>query len=80
MALIQVRDVPDHIYRLLVRQAEEGRRSIAQQVIAVLAKGLNVELDAKARRRKVLESIRSAPAQPRKLSNPSKLIHEDRRR
>jgi hypothetical protein len=81
MPLIQVRDVPDHLYRLLAEQAAKERRSLAQQVIAVLARGLDAEPDAKARRRKVLETIlASGRPIPRKLSDPAKLIREDRRR
>ena len=81
MPLIQVRDVPDHIYRLLSEQAEKERRSLAQQVVAVLARGLDVELDAKSRRQKVLRAIEaSAPPGARKLPDPAKLIREDRRR
>jgi hypothetical protein len=81
MALIQVRDVPDHIYRLVAEQAERERRSLAQQVVAVLARGLHVELDTKARRKALLEAIRAAAPNPaRKLSDPAKLIREDRRR
>ena len=78
MPLIQVRDVPDHIYRLLSEQAEKERRSLAQQVVAVLARGLQLDLDAKARRQK--SSEKSAPVPPRKLSDPARLIREDRRR
>jgi len=59
MPLIQVRDVPEHIYRLLAEQAERERRSLAQQVVAVLARGLQVEVDAKARRRALIETLRS---------------------
>jgi hypothetical protein len=81
MPLIQVRDVPDHIYRLLAEQAERERRSLAQQVVAVLARGLHVEVDAKARRRALLEALRaSPPVRTSKLSGPAKLIREDRRR
>jgi hypothetical protein len=81
MPLIQVRDVPEHIYRLLAEQATRERRSLAQQAVAVLARGLEVEVDAKARRRALLEAIRSNPAaQAGKLSDPAKLIREDRRR
>jgi hypothetical protein len=82
MALIQIRDVPEHIYRLLSEQAEKERRSLAQQAVTVLARGLQIEVDAKARRRKVLQLI-SAGSQGRqrgKLSDPAKLIREDRRR
>ncbi len=81
MALIQVRDVPDHIYRLLTEQAERERRSLAQHAVAVLARGLQVDVDAKARRRALLAALRSSPPAPaRRLSNPAKLIREDRRR
>lgn len=80
MALIQVRDVPDHIYRLLAEQAEKERRSLAQQVVAVLARGLQVELDAKSRRQKVLRTLQAGPVKIPRLSDPAKLIREDRRR
>jgi hypothetical protein len=81
MPLIQIRDVPDHVYRLLAEQAGEERRSLAQQALAVLARGLDVELDAKARRRKVLQLAQTGPrSQTRKLSDPAKSIREDRRR
>jgi hypothetical protein len=81
MPLLQVRDVPEHLYRLLVRQAEKERRSIAQQAIAVLAKGLGAEIDNKARRREVLAKIRqSHPWRGKSLSDPVKLIREDRQR
>ena len=81
MPMIQVRDVPDHIYRLLVKQAERERRSLARQVVAVLAQGLEVELDAKGRRREVLQAIRAgASARADRLSHPARLIREDRRR
>jgi hypothetical protein len=81
MPLLQVRDVPEHLYRLLVRQAEKERRSIAQQAIAVLAKGLDAEVDPKTRRR---EALRKAATFNRKvgqrLSDPVRLIREDRDR
>jgi gamma-glutamyl-gamma-aminobutyrate hydrolase PuuD len=81
MPLIQIRDVPGHIYRLLAEQAERERRSLAQQAVAVLARGLQVEVDAKARRRALLEAIQSSPpARTNKLGHPAKLIREDRRR
>ena len=78
---MQIRDVPEHIYRLLVEQAAKERRSLAQQAVAVLARGLEVEVDAKARRRKILQMIKAAsPTQKRKLSDPVKLIRQDRER
>jgi hypothetical protein len=80
MPLIQVRDVPDHIYRRLVEQAERERRSLAQQTVAVLAKGLQVELDAKARRRALLAGLPSIQPPGSSLADPVKLIREDRNR
>lgn len=81
MALLQVRDVPDHIYRLLAEQAAKERRSVSQQALTVLARGLEVELDAKGRRRRLLRAIQaSSLAGTRKLTDPAKLIREDRRR
>lgn len=81
MPLIQVRDVPDHIYRLLAEKAGKERRSLAQQVVAVLAQGLQVEMDPKARRQKVLRAIQTGTRiKTGKLSDPARLIREDRRR
>jgi len=81
MPLIQVRDVPEPIYRKLVEQAKVERRSLAQQAVEVLARGLQVDLDAKARRKAVLQAIRAdATLKKLKLSDPVKLIREDRQR
>jgi len=78
---VQIRDVPEHIYRLLVEQAQKERRSLAQQAITVLARGLQVETDAKARRRRILQEIKAKSSpQARKLSDPAKLIRADRER
>lgn len=75
MPLIQVRDVPDHIHRVLAEQAHRERRSLAQQVVAVLARGLDVNPDAKARRRTLIDSL-----QANRLTDPARLIRKDRRR
>jgi hypothetical protein len=80
MRAIHVRDVPDHIYRRLTNEAKEQRRSLAGQVIAVLARGLNAAIDAKGRRRMTLEAIRADRIQTRRLTDPAKLICEDRKR
>jgi hypothetical protein len=80
MPTIQV-DVPEPIYRALVEQAERERRSLPQHVIAVLARGLITELDAKLRRQQVLDAIHASDRGPFKnLPDPVKLIRADRRR
>jgi len=81
MPTLQVRDVPEHIYRRLVDLAEKERRSLAQQTVAVLAKGLDVEADPKARRRKVLEEAKRLDlGRGKSLPDFVKLIREDRNR
>jgi hypothetical protein len=81
MPMIQVRDVPENIYNALVEQARSERRSLAQQAILVLARGLKVDADPRARRRKVIEAIRASDHTPYlNLPDPVKLIREDRNR
>ena len=81
MPLLQIREAPEHIYRLLAEQAMRERRSLSQQALAALARGLGVEMDARARRCALLESLRSNPIAPgAKFGSPAKLIREDRAR
>ena len=82
MPTLQIRDVPLHIYDELVRQAGRERRSLAQQAVAVLAKGIGVPVDVKAQRKEVLKRIRETidRGATRHLTDPVKLIREDRNR
>jgi len=82
MPSLQVRELPDHIYKTLCREADEQHRSIAQQAVAALARGLNLELDPRLRRKGILEAIKSATAQKGSipLPDPALLIREDRDR
>ena len=81
MLTIQIPNVPQHIYTALIEQARSARRSLAQQTIVVLARGLNVETDHRARRREVLRKIRQMDHTPyRHLSDPVRLIRQDRER
>lgn len=79
--MIQIRDVPEHIYRRLIEDARTQRRSLSQQAVATLAKGLEAELDPKARRKKLLQEIHTGdPAPYAGLPDPAKSIREDRTR
>jgi hypothetical protein len=81
MALIQVRDVPEQIYRRLVAAAEREHRSLAQQVVATLAVGLDVQVDSKTRRRRVIETAIGAECDTdKRLTDPARILREDRRR
>ena len=56
---LQVRSLPLHIYELLAKQAKAEHRSLAQQAIIVLAKGLNLEVDPTERRKTLVNRISS---------------------
>ena len=57
MASLQVRDLPLHIYKKLVQGAKQEHRSLAQQAIALLAKGLGLEESPQRRRAAVVRRI-----------------------
>jgi hypothetical protein len=81
VAVIQVRDIPGHVYRMLAERARRERRSLAQEVVVTLARGLQVEVDAKARRGALLSTIPSSPAAAtERFSDPARLIRQDRLR
>jgi len=81
MPLLQIRDLPEHLHRKLVSEAAREHRSLSQQAIAVLAKGLEVEADPRARRRRVLDEIKRLNLSGgKRLHDPVKLIREDRNR
>jgi plasmid stability protein len=82
MPSLQVRELPEHIYRRLRQEAEIEHRSIAQQAVAAIARGLSLDPDPKARRCALLDEIRagSGGAVPVSLPDPVDLIREDRDR
>ncbi len=82
MPSLQVRELPEHIYRSLCHEAEVSHRSIAQQAVAILAKGLNLDLAPKMRRKALLSVIREEAGHKDTsgLEDPAQLIREDRDR
>ncbi|MCP4298714.1 MAG: hypothetical protein GY786_24280 [Proteobacteria bacterium] len=82
MKSLQVRDVPDHIYQKLLNESKKEHRSLAQQTIASLAKGLDTVLSPKEKRKELLRSIKQAkPDQDSNtFTDPVDLIREDRDR
>ena len=44
MASLQVRELPENIYSLLKQRAEAEHRSIAQEAIVLLSKGLDMSI------------------------------------
>lgn len=82
MPSLQVRDLPEAIYQKLLEIAHREHRSIAQQAIILLAKGLQVSLTSKEKREEIFKEI-NADAEflnSLTLSNPVDLIREDRDR
>ena len=79
MPSLQVRELPEHIYQMLCHEAEAAHRSIAQQAVAALAKGLQLELEPRARRKALLGVIQQEVRQTT-LLDPALLIREDRER
>lgn len=82
MPSLQVRELPEHIYRTLSHEAEAAHRSIAQQAVAVLSRGLNLELAPQKRRKAILAAIHTEAVKLpiSGLTDPDLLIREDRDR
>ena len=82
MPSLQVRNLPEQIYRKIKHEAQNKHRTLAQQAIVTLSKGLNIPLDPKKRREYVLNILKqnATSISKYKLSNPANLIKEDRER
>ena len=81
MPLLQVRDFPADIYEEISFEARRKNRTIAQQTIVLIKKGLGEEISNKERRQQVLDEIRerSIPEKAKEVDHV-KLIREDRAR
>jgi hypothetical protein len=81
MSLLQVRDCPEDVYRLIAMHAKRNNRTIAQQTIVLLEKGLGQEEPNRERRRRLLESIQSRQVpEAAKTIDAVALIRRDRDR
>jgi hypothetical protein len=81
MPLLQVRDCPEDVYKKIALVARRQNRTIAQQILVLLQKGLGQIEPNLERRRRVLETIdnRIVPAGAQKVDAVA-LIREDRDR
>jgi len=57
MPSLQIRNLPLDLYKALKQLAKTERRSISQQAIISLSKGLQIDVDDRERRKRVLEEI-----------------------
>ena len=82
MPSIQVRDLPEQIYNKIKNNAQKYHRSLSQQAIVTLKKGLGIDENHKERRRILVDQImsRRVAFDITKLENPVNLIREDRDR
>ena len=81
MPLLQVRDFPADIYEEISFEARRENRTIAQQTIVLIKKGLGEEISNKERRLRILEEIKSwdIPDEVKAIDHV-KWIREDRER
>ena len=79
MPSLQVRDLPEDLYHSLCAAAVLEHRSIAQQAVAILARGLQMDGSRQQRRALLLAKIQ-ATASGRLFPDPAELIREDRER
>ena len=82
MPSLQIRDLPDPIYRLLVERAREDRRTLAQEATVLLSEALVVSEPPKNRRGKILAELSRGRRRINfaRMSTPEQLIREDRDR
>ena len=80
MAVLQIRDLPDHVYEKLKTEAAREHRSLAQQAVAVLERALSLEPSPKTRRERLVKELlaRDVPQTPG--LDPVTSIREDRDR
>ncbi|MGA7909141.1 MAG: hypothetical protein WCA16_17170 [Candidatus Sulfotelmatobacter sp.] len=83
MATLYVENVPDPLYKALRKRAQDHRKSIAAEVIALLEQNVPTE-DQIRKRQKVLRALarlRMTPApQPGPFASAEAMIREDRER
>ncbi|MDR2898590.1 MAG: hypothetical protein LBU99_07200 [Spirochaetaceae bacterium] len=81
MPLLQVRDFPDDVYDEIMFEARQQNRTIAQQTIILIKKGLGAIVSNKERRRLAIERTlsRTVPENA-KTVDYIQFIREDRDR
>lgn len=78
MPFLQTTELPDNIYHLLQKRAQSNHRSLAQEAIVVLAKGLETSTTNKQRRQQLLAKITATNtiSTKTKAADPLTWIHE----
>ncbi len=79
MPSLQVREMPDALYGTLQEHARREHRSLAQQAVVTLARGMDLENPVE-RRRELLKRIKAGAAVSAELPDAADLVREDRSR
>jgi len=82
MPSLQVRDLPEALYFKLSQAAERDHRSLAQEAVFILEKGLEIEKTPKLRRKELFCEINAyrSVVSVDDLEPPADMIREDRGR
>lgn len=82
MPSLQVRELPENIYHLLQERAKTEHRSLAQEAVILLAKGLQTSITNKQRRLQLLNKITANKviSPTTQAVDPLSWIHEGRDR
>ncbi len=81
MPTIQVRNLPEHIYKKIVERARAKRSSITSETIYLLQRSLEMDDNKREQRLALIEAMEKSPVtNANALSDPVRLIREDRDR
>jgi len=80
MPVLQIRDLPDHLYAKLKAEAEREHRSLAQQAVAVLERALALTPSPKVRREALVREILAKDVPETPGFDPVAAVREDRDR
>ncbi|MCG8481058.1 MAG: hypothetical protein MI724_18335 [Spirochaetales bacterium] len=79
MPTLQVRELPDDVYRGLHDLAERDHRSLAQETVVLLRGAIAGERTPRSRRRSILDALPEID-NAENLPSPEELVREDRER
>lgn len=82
MPSLQIRDLPVAVYEKLRELAAREQRSLTQQAIVALERGLDLDPEAPQRRKRLVEAIGQEAEEdwPADLASPVELIRRERDR
>ncbi|VGO17805.1 hypothetical protein PDESU_06407 [Pontiella desulfatans] len=80
MPSLQVREMPAVLYGTLQEHAKREHRSLAQQAVVTLARGMELTVDPRERRQALLARIKEAHLPALELPDAADMVKEDRAR